>query len=76
MIALLLAEASSSDRWQPPGVKVGASRVLHMMHGATQDEEEQKQASAGPAAGSPAERKLVLRNRGRCHTLIELPLPN
>ena len=32
LLALLLAESSEKDAWQPPGVKVGASWALDMMH--------------------------------------------
>lgn len=32
LLALLMAKAKESDNWQPPGVKVGASWALDMMH--------------------------------------------
>lgn len=53
LMAILLAEASGNEKWQPPGVKVGASRVLHMMNGATHAEEAEQRRPYSPEGRVP-----------------------
>ena len=64
LLALLLAEAGARDRWQPPGVKVGASRVLHMIHGAAAEEVEEQRKALHPPLGRSVGRS-VGRSMGR-----------
>ena len=50
LLALLLAHASESDRWQPPGVKVGASWAFDMMHKEHNDRGDEAGVARRPGA--------------------------
>ena len=71
-----VAEATRNDHWQPPGLHVGASRVMGMMDTSPTDTDGTPPArAAARPAGLPSrddgERKLVRSNRERMKRFLK-----